>query len=424
MQKSHAPLKDQASSRLYKPTPQEYQPPRRSLFSNLLMVAASAGLLVWAYQLLQARFTSVTSLDAVINGAITDVKAPREGLVDQLRLTTGAIATRNHVFATLRNDRINQLSLQEIKTRVSQQQSQLAQAQTQLTQHLALVQQVATDQQNQQQLEATGARESLDQVTSDLKGAAARYQLAKLQFDRTTALHAQGAVSQATLDASRLELEQRQAEVESLTARSRASQTAQQAAQLGLTLDKTRSNYDPRIRLQELEIQISNQRQTIQSLTQSLADAQAELAQATADLKRNQTVIVISPATGVVWRLPAQPGKYVQQGDSLGQVLDCRKRWMDVFVDEKAMRSLKPGTEATIELYGNDLPALHGRVSLIRSGVGRLAAGEEAASNSTPIAQNLPRTTQVRVELVPQAGTSNPKVFCYVGYTGKVTFKL
>jgi hypothetical protein len=42
-----------------------------------------------------------------------------------------------------------------------------------------------------------------------------------------------------------------------------------------------------------------------------------------------------------------------------------------------------------------------------------------------PITPNLPRLTQVRVDLEPQP-ESQPLLnrFCYVGYTGRVTFKI
>jgi hypothetical protein len=57
---------------------------------------------------------------------------------------------------------------------------------------------------------------------------------------------------------------------------------------------------------------------------------------------------------------------------------------------------------------------------MIRSGLGRLAAGEEVA---VPTAPNLPRKAQVRIDLEPDTQNSSGR-FCYVGYTGEVTFKV
>lgn len=395
--------------------------PRRSRLSNILLIGISLGLLAWSGHLLQRRLTSVSSIDAVINGTLIDVKAPQSGTISALHTDTGTLTTRNHVLLSIQNDQISKLTVQSIQTRLNQQQAQLAQAQVQLAQQQALLQQVATDQQRQSQLETVVAQESVEQTQADLVGAQARYRLAQLNHQRMSELRSQGAVPQANLDTATLEMAQRQAEVTSLNARITTSQAAQQAAQQGLTLDKTRSNYDPRIRLQELQQQVTNQRQYVATLTQGIKDIQAELTQATADWQRQRQRLVITPVSGVMWRLATQPGKYVESGESLGQILDCSRRWVDVFVDEKAVRSLPPGTPAQIEFYGETAPTLQGQVSLVRSGIGRLAAGEDVA---VTVSQHLPRTSQVRVELDPNADRGTPEQFCYVGYTAKVTFKV
>lgn len=109
-------------------------------------------------------------------------------------------------------------------------------------------------------------------------------------------------------------------------------------------------------------MQIADQRQVIQTLRKSIQGTEAELAQANIDVERQQTVVVNAPTTGVIWRLAVQPGKFVQQGESLGQVLNCSGRWVDAFVDEQAARSLQPGTPATIKLYGAESQVLQGQV--------------------------------------------------------------
>lgn len=417
MQKLPAPPQEPKLSSLVLPA----SLPRRSLLANLLLAAFSLALVAWSVRLLQTRYTSITSLDAVINGTVIDVKAPQAGTVATLKTTTGAPTTRNRVLLTLQNDQISKSAMQAAKTRLNQQQAQLAQAQVQLNQQLALMQQVAADQQNQSQLETLEAQDAIGQARADLEGARARLQLAQLQYQRMSTLRSQGAVPQANLDTAALEMQQRQAEVTSLTTRIKTAQTVQRAASLGLTLSRTRSNYDPRIRLQELQQQITNQQQYIATLKQSIQDARAELSQATADWQRQRQRIVITPVSGVTWRLTTQPGKHVEQGDSLVQLLDCNRRWVDVFVDEKGLQSLVPGTPAEITLYGEGAATLRGQVSMVRSGVGRLAAGEDVA---VALNQNLPRTTQVRVDLEPQADRGNPKQFCYVGYTARVTFNV
>ena len=74
---------------------------------------------------------------------------------------------------------------------------------------------------------------------------------------------------------------------------------------------------------------------------------------------------------------------------------------------------------AEISLYGSNLK-LKGKVSLIRSRIGRLSTG----SDITPLLPiNMYREAQVRVAIDKAQGPSqNPGNLCYSGYTGKVTF--
>ncbi len=216
-------------------------------------------------------------------------------------------------------------------------------------------------------------------------------------------------------------MQERAATAKSIEARLAAVRTSKTAAEFDVSLDRSRSSYDPNIRIQELQLEIADQNQQINIIKQSIKNIQAELIQAQADVKRQTTVVVKAPTKGVMWRLAAQNGKYVERGESIGQIIDCSRRWVDVFVDEQAVRSLQPGTPASIELYASDSQVLRGKVSLVRSGVGRLAAGEEVAILTN---LNLPRNTQVRVELENASEKTNPSSFCYVGYTGKVTFNV
>jgi multidrug resistance efflux pump len=393
----------------------------RSLIANLLIFFVSAGLIALSARLLHTRITSVISRDAVINGTLININAPEEGTVTDLPLKTGEALTKDKTIVTLKNDRVSQLQAQGIQSRINEQQAQLARAQAQLDRQVTLLQSLLEDQQNQYRLEISEAQDSVAQVESQLKAAQARYRIAQSSYNRSNFLRKEGALAQTQLDTATRELEESKQDVATLESRLKAIRTNQNATQLGLSLSRSRTNYDPKIRLQELQLQIADQRKAIATLEQNIKDAKAELIQAKTDTQRQEKVIVKVPTSGVVWRLSAQTGQYVQQGATLGQVLDCSRRWVDVFVDEQAVRSIQPGTLATIKLYGSDSEVLQGRVSMIRSGLGRLAAGEDVA---VPITPNMPRNSQVRVDLESGSAKGESNLMCYVGYTGRVTFKV
>ncbi len=393
----------------------------RSLVSNLLLVVTSAGLIVWSGQLIKTRVTSVISRDAVINGVLIDLKTPAPGIVEQLSLKTGDIVSTSQTIATLKNDRVSKLNSQEILSKINETQAEIEAEIAKLNRLTTLLQTVKLDRENQLQLATKRSQQSVEQVASDLKAERAKLHLAELDYKRTQMLASEGALPSAVLDKVTLGMHEQQAIVESLEAKLAASKTEQNATKLDLSLSQSRSGYDPSIRQQEIQMEIDEQKYKIKTLKQTFNSARGELAQAQADIGRQLKVTVKAPTQGVIWRSFAQKGKYLEEGEILGQVLDCKRRWVDVYVDEQAVRSLQPGTIANIELYGATSQILQGRVSLVRSGIGRLAAGEDVA---IPVSPNLPRNTQVRVELNSDASKEGANLFCYVGYTGKVTFQV
>ena len=390
----------------------------RSLIANILIVIFSIGLITWAIRLVQSKYTSVASLDAVVNGVVIDIKTPQEGIIKSLKADTGSIIKKDVILLSVENDQVSNLQAKQISSRLSSQQSQLVSAEGQLDQLLSLTDLLQSDNQNQKRLEVSDYSDRNEQFESDLRGAIARAKLAELNYDRAIFLQKEGAYSQSVLDLAKVEFQARQSEVESLEARRQSILTNREAASIGLTLERTRSNSDPRIRLEEVQLQISNQQRTIMALRQSIDDAKSELIEANADVNRRRNAIVKSPVSGVIWKLGAREGQLVRQEQSIGQMIDCSKRWVDVYVEEQSVEAIQIGMPAKIELYAASTLVLNGKVSLIRSGLGRFNAGEDVAIT---IPQNLPRTAQVRVDLDKNSDLGAPNVFCYIGYTGKVT---
>lgn len=390
----------------------------RSLIANILIVVFSIGLITWAIRLVQSKYTSVASLDAVVNGVVIDIKTPQEGIIKSLKADTGSIIKKDVILLSVENDQVSNLQAKQISSRLSSQQSQLVSAEGQLDQLLSLTDLLQSDNQNQKRLEVSDYSDRNEQFESDLRGAIARAKLAELNYDRAIFLQKEGAYSQSVLDLAKVEFQARQSEVESLEARRQSILTNREAASIGLTLERTRSNSDPRIRLEEVQLQISNQQRTIMALRQSIDDAKSELIEANADVNRRRNAIVKSPVSGVIWKLGAREGQLVRQEQSIGQMIDCSKRWVDVYVEEQSVEAIQIGMPAKIELYAASTLVLNGKVSLIRSGLGRFNAGEDVAIT---IPQNLPRTAQVRVDLDKNSDLGAPNVFCYIGYTGKVT---
>jgi multidrug resistance efflux pump len=405
----------------------------RSPLGNLVMVLISAGLLVWSWQFLRHRMLSVVSVDAVINGTLVDLKAPEEGIVTQVPGRAGMSIQPGEPLFVLNNDRATALPAQALISRRNQARADLKRAEAKLDGQRAILQTALADNQTQTRLESADADQRINQLQADLRAAQSRQSLAQLQRDRLANLRREGAIAQSSLDTAEADWEQRSNEVSSLEAQIAMLKLNRTAVGEGLTLSRTRSNYDPRLRLQELQLQITDSRAEVAALQQTLRDSEAEVAKAEQELQRKQAMTIPSPVAGVLWKLNAQEGRFLQRGESLGQVADCRQRWVDAIVDETAIAALKIGGPAEVQLTGAEAGVvLTGKISMIRSGMGRLAAGEDVASPTTP---NLPRQAQIRVDLDPPSaspvsmGRQNPGdggsshgTLCYIGYTGRVTF--
>lgn len=401
----------------------------RSPLANGVMLFVSVGLLSWAWQFFQTRSTSVVSVDAVVNGTLVDLKAPEEGTLIRVSSRTGEGVTGGMPIFSVKNDRLNALPIQEGKSRLHQTRADLVRTQERVDRLMALAATASVDDVAQVELVSSDTSVRVEQLKAEIGAVRARMHLSQVQIDRMSGLVKEGAMPRAALDVPQAEIAQRIQEIKSLESQIEALRVSEAGAQQGLSISKTRSNYDPKIRVQELQIQIADGQAEIASLKQKLKDGETELAQAKADYQQREQVIVKAPLSGVLWKMMAQEGKFVQRGEVLAQVADCQTRWVDALVDEGAVKALQVGMPAEIRLTGtSDGTTLQGKVQTIRSGVGRLTAGEDVV---TPIAPNLPRYSQVRVEIEPHQATQvdgssmeNPGNLCHIGYTGRVTFRL
>ena len=129
----------------------------RSLSANILIVILSIGLIIWAIRLLQSKFTSINSLDAVVNGVVIDIKTPQKGIIKTLNASTGSIIEKDSLLLSVENDQVSNLQVKQISSRLSSQKSQLAIAEGQLKQLLSLTESLQSDDKNQKRLEVSDA---------------------------------------------------------------------------------------------------------------------------------------------------------------------------------------------------------------------------------------------------------------------------
>jgi multidrug resistance efflux pump len=399
----------------------------RSPLANIVVVLASLGLLAWSVGFFKTRAASIISVDAVINTNLIDLKSPEEGILEVVNAETGKPVTAQATMFQIRNTKVSDLQTQTLTSRLNQSKAALAKALASVSQQEQLATLVAQDSSNQTILESAEASTEIQQIQADIEGAKSRHRLAADNHRRLSQLQAAGAIPEIQVDVARSEMEQRASDITSMEAKIDSLRVNQAAISQGLTLSRTRSNYDPAIRLQEIELNKAQINQEINGLEQQIRDTNAEIVQAKRDSQMRQEGQVQAPISGIVWSLQAKSGQYVQRGESLGKLADCNQRWVDAIVDDNRLSGLQVGTPAKFQVRGTASDVmLTGKVQMIRSGLGRLNAGDDVM---TPVERHLPHQTQVRVALdntmaQPAIATATGPAgnLCHIGYTGRVAF--
>ena len=128
----------------------------------------------------------------------------------------------------------------------------------------------------------------------------------------------------------------------------------------------------------------------------ALAKKAAErLAELTQQVQLQQSAVVKMPFDGVAWTVPAKNGAQVAINETVVEVIDPGKIWVDAFFHERHAEKLVVGSEVNVETERGEF-VCRGRVESVRSGVGRIAYEGVAAVSPTEYTQ---RRVSVRVRL-------------------------
>ena len=421
--------------------------------SNLIGCFAATGALVLAAFIAFQRSTTVTAADAVITSRFTDIRAPEDGVIKKIsksclldtdgpegpQVEIGQEVQENCVLLTIKKSRLNILSTQELALKKNELESELQKAKNKLEYNQNLLKTVNQTVVDQRFLGTSAMEKSIKDLGADIQAAIARRDLAKSIYDSYTKLKDKGVVSQVFLDTKKAEFLQRESEVDGLTARIENLKFNLAAIKEDLSLSRSTSNYDPHIRAQELKFQIAQENKVVEVLKNRINEIYEILKAAVntgnptkAEVKNE--IEIIAPRSGVLWNFTAEAGKQVRAGEILGQIADCKIRWVDAWVDEGDLKHLrtkespKGASKAIIELRGVDNPSekkplsLEGFVIMIRSGIGRLASDSNISPPNDP---NLPWRSQVRVQIQDSPDSPSPySSMCYIGFTGKVSFPI
>lgn len=449
---------------LIKPLKPSLGLPLSALLNRVILFTAGAGLLTWGLTLTANRVTSVTATRAFINGQILTITSPFSGEIqtetkldsgmtvipEQLLLKINESFSKSQWVQSLKLDLItDQAKLESLEAKIRQltplnpvsrpksTQQKSVEIETNKVQKMALARIEEETAQTEGKISERLAEQNLKEAEIELKVAQRHAQVAKSKYVKYQILAKQGAmavfsveevlntwkVSQAQVDAAQVKIEtakvhlteQRRLSGQKLQQRrlqNRISQSDPNTLSISANNIKTE---DLNPELSELQRQRTELQVSIQAKEKAIADAEKS------SMVQKEYPVLASDQ-GVLWEVLVHNGEQVNPGQPLLKQLNCEQLWVDAFVNIDALKRVKIGSSARVELYGNDVK-LKGWVKTIRSPLSReQKLGQDTAI--TPPAVENQQLAQVRIELensqeLNKTAQSSAQ-FCQVGQVAKV----
>ena len=256
--------------------------------------------------------------------------------------------------------------------------------------------------------------DSSESQAAELKGCEADRIALFSARDRARNLAGQGFVSAAGVEKAEAAATSKDSECKSAAAKLRAAQVKRTAASAGVYIHDGYN--DAPYAVQQAD-RLLLQRQAIEK---TLSDATAQYTQAQLRLKDALArASYRAPAGTLVWTVNSSAGAAIRAGEPVLDLVDCRRRFVQVALPERKAESLVPGTKADVRLIGSS-EWMKGEVVNITGAAGRQATGLLAADGeSAPGAREI--SVQVALPILDPAKLSAGRK-CDVGRLAEVRF--
>lgn len=348
----------------------------------LLLAAAAVGGVTWA----RGRGLESTD-DAQVEGHIVNVSSRVAGTVGRVLVQDNQRVAAGEVLVELDvTDLDARLGVARADLAAAEAAVAAARAQLELTdrQAAASVQQARGG--VRQAAAVIGAsRAGIDQARADVAAAESRRSLARTELERVRSLRADGALSQAELDARQAQFDQAEAAV--AQARSRVS-----SAVTGVTSSQAAEEI---ARGRMVAADTAPQQVAAAQAQVGVAEARAAQARAAlriAELNRSYAV-VRAPVAGVVSRRTVEPGLSVGPERALMALVPTDDVWVVANFKEDQVAAMRPGQPVTVRIDAFGSRAFAAHVDSLSAASGArfaLLPPDNATGNFTKVVQRIP----------------------------------
>lgn len=377
-------------------------------FGGVLVVLAGA---VYGPDLLETR-----SSEAVINASTLTLVAPISGRVTGKLPQPGSLVRVGAVVAAIRNPTIDRTLLTQLATEAAR-----------LRSRVAAIGELQAALGREQTGIAAGRRADLEAAVVRLKAAAGAAAAAATAaaFDAAEGrrelgykqeLFAHGWVSRTAVEKARIAAGRAAAKADEASLAAAKAASELNAALAGVLLDRPEDAM-LRERAGQIAVRQAELAEELSEAGHQLAEIERILPAERARVAERSSAVAAAPVDAVVWRTPTFAGAWINQGEVLSVLLDCRARVVHARLAGRRFEGVHRGMRAAIRILGSD-QRLSGVVRDLRA-IGVSDRGDRFAA---PIPATGADDFIVTVLLPAAAVGSDHMDFCGVGRAVEVTF--
>lgn len=300
------------------------------LSATTLLIGA-AGVTFWP------QVVSYVSTSAVVNAPVVRVKAPFNGVITSVSVGhAGTAVHREGPLLSLAQARAATGAITAIDAEAQVVAAEIASLERQIGSVEAIASELGK-RIDAHRVEAglwIASKETV--LFADTEKARAEHDLATRELDRISRLAASGTISGAELDEARTVVSMARAELDRLRGETVKLKVEAAALDKGIMLDSSAEGAGyARQRLDEVALSLADLRTRLAVLKAraiSLATTRDETA---THLAAQQSFAPSSAVEGVVWRAAPETGTEVAVGDTLVEIVDCDRRFLEVSLPER-----------------------------------------------------------------------------------------
>ncbi|WP_375688543.1 HlyD family efflux transporter periplasmic adaptor subunit [Pseudooceanicola sp. LIPI14-2-Ac024] len=320
---------------------------------TILRVSAASVLLLAVGTAVVPRVTSRISTSAVVNAPLVSVAAPFDGAITAPSASVATPVFPGDTLFALTDERSENVVLRALRSELSGVAGEISGMEMQSTRLTMLREQLERRRQVQVAARLDWFVTRLREAQADVDSTRARIERDEAVVDRLTRLAVRGNVAERDLMDARADLaEARARHQQAIASRERLETERDYLASddfVDLASDELeRIDY----RLDEIAVRSADLDARLMSLHTRRSGLQGEILGLEIEKNRNENFRPKASTSGVIWEASGPAKTTVANGEQVVQILDCRRRFLEVILPERHFESISPGDRVTVLLKG------------------------------------------------------------------------